>query len=65
MVYCSSIDGMELPEYVITMFFRHPIMVVVRAELYWVHSRVANIRIKPNTQDNIKCNMNAMWGLVF
>ena len=39
-------------------------MVVVRAELNWVHSRVANIRIKPNTQDSIKCNMNAMCGLL-
>ena len=56
---------MYLPAYVITMFFRHPIIVVVRAELYWVQSRAANIRMKPNMQDNTKWTMNATCRLVF
>ena len=37
---------------------RQPMMVVVRAELYWVHSTVEKIRMKPNTQERRNWNRN-------
>ncbi len=40
-----------VPKYVMRMFFRHPMMVVVRAELYWVHRTVEYIWRKKKKED--------------
>ena len=46
------------------MFLRHPIIVVVNAELYCVHKSVANIKINPKMHDSKKWNRNTKLMLV-
>ena len=42
---------MNMPRYVTAMFLRHPIIVVVRAELYFVQSKIEYERMNPMTHE--------------